>query len=126
MKKSVPAFVLGLIGGIIGIVSGLCDSICATAESSVEQILENGSAEAAASTGTLVLILAVGGAILGLVGACLCFKKAGTGAILELAAAAMVLISAFVGSASFVTYIVIALFAIGGLVGMKAKAVDNN
>ena len=122
MKKSVPAFVLGLIGGIIGIVSGLCDSICASAET----VLETGSTDAAGFSGTLVLILAVGGAILGLVGACLCFKKAGTGAILELIAAAMILISVFVGVGTTVTYIVIALFAIGGLVGMKAKAIDNN
>lgn len=116
MKKSIPAFVFGLVGGIIGILGGLCDSACAAVDSAVT----TGSADA----GYIPMILVVGGSILGLVGGCLCFKKAGTGAIMEIIAAIMMVASMIiVGGATTLTYIAIAAMAVGGICGLCAKKI---
>lgn len=101
-NASIPAFVLGLIGAIFGLFGGLCVSACASV----------GGNEAAP------LLLIVGGSIVGLIGACMCFKKAKKGAILELVAAVMIAICAFgITGADFSTLIGMVLLAIGGLVG---------
>jgi len=114
MRKSIPAFIFGLIGGILGILGGLCDSACAAVESGVT----TGSTDA----GYIPLILVVGGSIIGLIGACLCFKKANTGGIMELAAAVMIAISAFaVGGATTLSVVALVLFALGGILAMISK-----
>lgn len=116
MKRSIAGFVLGLIGGIIGIMGGLCDSACAAAEST----LTTGSADG----GLIPIFFVVGGSILGLVGGCLCFKKAGVGGAMQLIAAAMMVISMIVvGDATTMTVIALILMAVAGLCASLSKRV---
>ena len=103
-QKCLPAFILGLIGSIFGIFGGLCTTMCAGLVSS--------------SGGNSAFILIFGGAIVGLIGACLCLNKAKIGSVLELVAAIMMIICAFgITGADFMTVIALLLLLVGGLIG---------
>ena len=103
VQKSVPAFVLGLIGAIFGLFGGLCVSACYSL----------GGQDGAP------LILMVGGSLLGLIGSCLCFSKAKTGSALELVGALMIAVCAFgITGADLMSLVGMALLAVGGLTGL--------
>ena len=103
-QKCLPAFILGLIGSIFGIFGGICTTMCVSAISS--------------SHGNSAFILIFGGAIVGLIGACLCLNKTGIGSILELISAIMMIICAYTISGSdFMTVIALLLMLVAGIIG---------
>ena len=102
--KCLPAFILGLIGSVFGIFGGLCTTMCVSAVSS--------------SRGNAAFILIFLGAIVGLIGACLCLNKPKIGSVLEIASAIMMIICAFgISGSEFMTVIAILLLLIGGIIG---------
>ncbi|MBE6708552.1 MAG: zinc-ribbon domain-containing protein [Ruminococcaceae bacterium] len=102
-ESCVPAFVLGLIGAIFGLFGGMCVAACNSI----------GGNEGAA------LFLIVGGSIVGLIGACMCFKRAKLGSVVELIGAVMMAICIFgVTGADFMSIIGMIMLAIGGLIGL--------
>lgn len=102
VSKSVPAFVLGLIGGIFGLFGGLCVSVCYSF----------------GGNDGLPLILMCGGSVVGLVGSCLCLNKAKIGCILEFVGAVMIAICAFgFTGADLMSLVGMAMLAVGGVVG---------
>ncbi|MDD6251924.1 MAG: zinc-ribbon domain-containing protein [Oscillospiraceae bacterium] len=102
--KCLPAFILGLIGSIFGIFGGLCTTMCSGVVSS--------------SRGNAAFILIFLGAIVGLIGACLCMNKPKIGSILELASAIMMIICAFgISGSDFMTVIALLLLLAGGIIG---------
>lgn len=113
MKKSVAPFVLGLIGGIVGLVDGLCLSVCAEIADALE-VTENLT--------LYVWIFLIGGSVIGLVGASISLSKNKTGGILLIIAALfpvifMVILQDFI----YFQVVIIALFAIGGILDLTAK-----
>ncbi len=102
-KGSIPAFVLGLIGAIFGLFGGLCVSACYSLSG------DDG----------VPLLLMVGGSVIGLIGACLCFNKAKIGSLLEILGAVMIAICAFgITGADFMSLVGMAMLAVGGIVGL--------
>lgn len=100
---SVPAFVLGLIGAIFGLFGGICITAC----------YDFGG------QGGAPLLLMVGGSIVGLIGACLCFKKVKVGSALEILAAVMIAICVFFITGSDIMSLVgMILLLVGGIVGL--------
>ena len=102
-QKCLPAFILGLIGSIFGILGGFCTTMCLSSFGS--------------SSGDAAFILILGGAIVGLVGACKCLTKVKTGSILELISAVMMIICAYGTGAEFMTVLAFVLMLIGGIIG---------
>ncbi len=103
-QKCLPAFILGLIGSIFGIFGGLCTTMCVGIASS--------------SLGNSAFILIFGGAIIGLIGACLCLNKVKIGSIMELASALMMIICAYaITGADIMTIIALLLLLVGGVIG---------
>lgn len=106
-NRSIPGFVLGLIGAIFGLFGGICVSALTSF---------GGNDEAA-------MILMIGGSLVGLVGSCLCFGKPKIGAILELAGAVMIAICAFGITGSDIAALMgMFLLAVGGLVGLLTSS----
>lgn len=102
--KCLPAFILGLIGSVFGIFGGLCTTMCSSVVSS--------------SRGNAAFILIFLGAIVGLIGACLCMNKPKIGSLLELASAIMMIICAFgISGSDFMTIIALLLMLAGGIIG---------
>lgn len=100
--KCLPAFILGLIGSIFGIFGGLCTTMCLSLS----------------SRGDAAFILIFGGAIVGLIGACLCLNKPKIGSVLELVSALMMIICAFgITGSDFMTVIAFLLMLVGGIIG---------
>ncbi len=104
--KCVPAFVLGLIAGIMGILGGSCMATCGSAMSSSLSNLN----------GFMILFPS----IIGLVGACLCYKHAHIGSILMLIPGVTILIKGWFmyGGADIMSIFAMLLFWIGGFVGL--------
>ncbi len=101
--RCVPAFIVGLIGSIFGLFGGMCVSAC----------YSFGNDE------VVPLILLVGGSLLGLIGACMCFSKAKVGSTLQLVAAILIAICVFgITGADFATLAGMLLLGVGGLVGL--------
>ncbi len=105
-SRSLPAFILGLIGSIFGILGGFCTTACASIFSS----------------GTAPLIMIFGGSIVGLVGACMCLNKAKIGSILQILAAVSIFICAYtISGADLMTVLGMLLLAAGGLIGFVSS-----
>lgn len=103
--KCLPAFVLGLIGSIFGIFGGFCTTMCVSLSLSESK-----------SNSAFFLIFC--GAIIGLIGACLCLNKPKVGSILELASAIMMIICAYgITGSDFMTILSFLLLLAGGIVG---------
>ncbi|MBQ4561562.1 MAG: zinc ribbon domain-containing protein [Clostridia bacterium] len=101
--KSIPAFIIGLIGSILALFGGMCVAACASFSGL------DGKA----------LFFLVGGSIVGMVGACMCFKKANIGSLLMIGGAIMIAICAFtITGADFMTLAGMIMLAIGGVVGL--------
>lgn len=101
--KCVPAFVLGLIGAIFGLFGGMCVSAC----------YSFGGAEGEP------LFFMVGGSIIGLIGACMCFSKAKIGSLLEVVGAVMIGYCAFTITGSDIASLIgMLLLGVGGIVGL--------
>lgn len=109
--RFLPAFILGLIGGIFGIFGGYCTTLCTCYS-------------ARSSNAAFFLIFC--GSILGLIGACLCLKKALIGSIIELAAAIMIIICAYgISGSEFMTILALLLFLAGGITGIIFSVINR-
>ncbi|MBQ9774152.1 MAG: zinc ribbon domain-containing protein [Clostridia bacterium] len=87
-KKCLSAFIVGLIGSIFGMFGGICTSMCSCFSSSA-----SGSA----------FLFIFGGAVIGLIGSCMCLNKARIGSVLQLIGTLMIIIRAFALGAEFFT-----------------------
>jgi len=106
-NRSIPGFVLGLIGAIFGLFGGIC----------VSALYSFGGND------TAPMLLMIGGSIIGLIGSCLCFGKPKIGGILELLGALMIAICAFGVTGSDIAAILgMILLAIGGLVSLLTSS----
>lgn len=101
-QRSLPAFIIGLIGSILGMMGGLCTSMC--------DFRTGGNAP---------FILIFGGAVVGLIGSCMCLNKAKTGSILQLVGALMMIICAYgITGAEFMSIFGFVLLLTGGIIGL--------
>lgn len=113
MRKtnSYVPLILGIIGGIFAILGGTCATICADAASSI------GGESKYLIWGYLALAMGV----LGLIGGCVA-RKTGIGSLLMLLAAIVDIVCLiFLGSIIWTIVIGIALFAVGGTVGLVTQ-----
>lgn len=100
-QRSLPAFIVGLLGSIMGMLGGICTSMCD---------LKTG--------GNASFILIFGGAVVGLIGACMCLNKAKTGSVLELIGAVMMIICAYgITGADIMSIFGFVLLLTGGIIG---------
>lgn len=100
-QRCLPSFILGVVGSLFGILGGICTTMCSVV----------GSNNA--------FFLIVGGSLIGLIGACLCMKKAKIGSILEIVGALMIIYRAyFKGGSDFLTVIALLFLLFGGLIGL--------
>ncbi len=112
-NKCLPAFILGLIASIFGMFGGFCMTMCAGVISS--------------SASNFAFFFIFCGSILGLVGACLCLKKALLGSVLQLAAALMIIIYAYgMVGAEFMTIFSMLLFLAGGIIGIVFSIIKTS
>ena len=110
-SRCLPAFILGLIGSIFGIFGGLCTTMCSFIS----------------SQGNAAFLLIFGGAIIGLIGACLCLNKPKIGSVLELVSAIMMIICAYgISGSDFMTIIALLLLLVGGIIGAVHSFIINN
>ncbi|MEE1186931.1 MAG: hypothetical protein UHN02_06080 [Acutalibacteraceae bacterium] len=101
--KCMPAFILGLIGAIFGLFGGICVTAC----------YSFGGNDGAP------MFFMIGGSLIGLIGSCLCFKKAKFGSILEIVAAVMIAYCAFTVTGADITSLVgMLLLGVGGAIGL--------
>ncbi len=103
--RSLPAFILGLIGAIFGMLGGICTTMCGGIVSS--------------SFGNTAFIFIFGGSVAALIGACLCLKKAKLGSIVMSIGTVLVIWRAwFGGGAEFMTVIGSVLMLTGCIIGL--------
>lgn len=112
-KKSngyIPAFVLGLIGSIFGLLGGICVSAC----------YSFGGNDA------VPMIMLIGGSLIGMLGACIGFKFARSGAILEITGTLLMAICAFtITGADIMTLLAIAMMGISGIIALIMSFVGD-
>ena len=99
-KKCLPAFIIGLIGSIFGLFGGTCRTMCSC-----------GSASDSA------FFMIFGGAIIAMIGTCLCLNKAKIGGPVILIGAIMIIIRAYSDGAEFMTIFSFVLLLAAGIVG---------
>ncbi len=103
-RRFLPSFILGLMAAIFGIPGGLCVTMCTSF---------------GADGGVAAFILIFGGSIVGLIGACKCLSDAKVGSIIQLVAAAMIIICAFgITGGEIGTVLALVLFLVSGLIGL--------
>lgn len=101
-QRSLPAFIVGLIGSILGMLGGLCTSMC--------DFRTGGNAS---------FVLIFGGAVVGLIGSCMCLNKARTGSVLQLVGALMMIICVYgITGAEFMSIFGLILLLTGGIIGI--------
>lgn len=112
--KSIPAFVVGLIGGIVGIIGSIIPLACAAAVAG----LDGGVFYAVVCCCFLLP------AILAIIGAALCFKKARVGAIILVFATVLSIVGLVLYGLSIATIIALIMYAVAAILGFVAKAKD--
>lgn len=110
-KKSIAGAVLGIIGAVFGIIGSALLSFCAGCVDAV----------AGSSFTALTYILGLGGAIVGLVGAILDFKKPNIGGALQLLALVMILVVSIVVMFSVWNIIAMVLLLLGGILSFAVQ-----
>lgn len=99
--RCLPSFILGVTGSTFGMLGGICTTMCSF------------------GSGGSAFFFIFGGSIIGLIGACLCFKKAKIGSLLELLGALMIIYRAFFdGGSEFMSVFALILLLFGGLIGV--------
>ena len=102
--KCLPSFIIGLIGSIFGMFGGLCTTMCSCGSSS--------------NSAFLLIFL---GSVVGMIGTCLCLKKAKTGALLQLLGALMMIVRAFSEGAELLTVFGLVLLLLAGIIGVTCS-----
>lgn len=97
--RCLPSFILGLIGGLFGMFGGICTTMCSMG-----------------SAGNSAFVFIFLGALVGLIGACLCFTKAKIGSVLEAVSAILMIVRAFSHSGATFSVVI-------GLLFMSAAAI---
>ncbi len=100
--KCLPAMIVGIIAATFGILGGACTTACTSMYGAGEQSL----------------FLIVGGSILGLVGACISYKKAIIGGLLQLTGALLMTICAYSSGAELMTILSYIMFYVSGAMGL--------
>lgn len=100
-KKSLPAFIIGLIGSILGMFGGICTTMC--------------SFGSASNSAFLYIFV---GAVIGLIGSCMCLKKARIGSLLQLVGVIMIIVRAYSRGAEFFTVFSIVLLLTASVIGI--------
>lgn len=98
--RCLPAFILGLGGSIFGMFGGICTTMCSM------------SSRAGNSAFFMIFV----GAIIGLIGACMCLKKPRTGSLLEALSAILMIIRAYSGSGATFSVVIGILFMLAGAI----------
>lgn len=113
--------VLGIVGGVLGILSGVCNAFCGSAVSEADQAA--GGVAGAAELGQSFLIggiLALVGAIAGLVGGC-CAKSQKWGSLVQLLGGVLCAVS-LIWVLDLFALAAAVLCIVGGAVGLSKHA----
>lgn len=109
-KGYTPAFVLGLIGSIFGLFGGICTTAC----------------YGFGGNDTVPMIMLIGGSLIGMIGACIGFKIAKAGAVLEITGTLLMAICAFtITGADIMTIVAIAMMGISGIIALIMSFVGD-
>ena len=102
-KKCLPAFIIGLVGGILGMFGGLCTTMCSFSS----------------SAGNSAFLLIFCGAVIAVVGSCLCLTKARIGSAVQLLGTLMIIIRAFShNGAEFLTIFSFVFLLVASVIGI--------
>ncbi len=100
-KKSLPAFIVGLIGSVLGMFGGICTTMCSCGS---------------ASNSAFLLIFV--GAVIALLGSCMCLNKARIGSLCQVVGTLMIIIRAYSGGAEFFTIFSFVFLIVASLIAI--------
>jgi len=102
-KKCLVSFILGLIGSIMGMFGGLCTTMCSFT----------------GSAGNSAFLYIFGGAVIAMIGSCLCLSKTRIGSMLQLFGAILIIVRAFsYYGADFLTVFSLVFLLVASLIGI--------
>ena len=110
--------IMGIIGGVLALPAALCSAWCGEAIVAIDNL--NTGVESDGSTGGTILLIGIAGAILGIIGGALGKKMPAPAGAMMIAAA----ILTGWNLASFLSYIPLILFLIGGVFCFVQKKED--